>query len=414
MVFVSWHDAVPSASGCRTRRASPTACRPRPSGSTPAGPARRRPTTPATRCREAFHKNVQRELVSRRPRRGDGEVVPLARRPDAAESPGACTTCTATSRSGATTGTGRTSTADQTDPVGRAGRRLPRHPRRQPLDHARVPALGQPLGTLPEDTSWLIGFRVVLGEMPADASRCRVPPPPLNQPNVRQADPADLGQGPRPGEAVLQRPAAVREDPAGLGRPALLRAQPRPGPRRVPQRRPAGDLVHLPDASRAASWASLASRLRYGDGRVGAGLAVLGRPRPQRPRAGPVGRRQGHDLPLQRPVGRRHLGQPGHDHADLDRQRGHLVEGPADQPRARRCATCRSSRSSAPAKGSILLPCDAVPGGQGGTAIHLSRDDGQTWTDPGEDGRSPTSPTARPGPGSPASTRLSSNLTTAV
>ncbi len=34
-------------------------------------------------------------------------------------------------------------------------------------------------------------------------------------------------------------------------------------------------------------------------------------------------------------------------------------------------------------EGAILLPCDAVTGGNGGTAIHLSYDNGATWTDPG-------------------------------
>jgi len=33
--------------------------------------------------------------------------------------------------------------------------------------------------------------------------------------------------------------------------------------------------------------------------------------------------------------------------------------------------------------GAIVLPCDAVSGGHGGTAIHVSRDRGETWTDPG-------------------------------
>ncbi|MBN1418326.1 MAG: exo-alpha-sialidase, partial [Planctomycetes bacterium] len=33
--------------------------------------------------------------------------------------------------------------------------------------------------------------------------------------------------------------------------------------------------------------------------------------------------------------------------------------------------------------GTIVLPCDAVTGGNGGTAIHISRDAGKTWIDPG-------------------------------
>ncbi|NLH15212.1 MAG: SUMF1/EgtB/PvdO family nonheme iron enzyme, partial [Phycisphaerae bacterium] len=34
--------------------------------------------------------------------------------------------------------------------------------------------------------------------------------------------------------------------------------------------------------------------------------------------------------------------------------------------------------------GRMILPCDAVTEGSGGTAIHISRDNGKTWTDPGK------------------------------
>jgi hypothetical protein len=34
--------------------------------------------------------------------------------------------------------------------------------------------------------------------------------------------------------------------------------------------------------------------------------------------------------------------------------------------------------------GVLIQNCDAVPGGSGGTALHISRDGGKTWTDPGE------------------------------
>jgi hypothetical protein len=33
--------------------------------------------------------------------------------------------------------------------------------------------------------------------------------------------------------------------------------------------------------------------------------------------------------------------------------------------------------------GALIQPCDAVPGGHGGTALHISRDGGNTWVDPG-------------------------------
>ncbi len=33
-------------------------------------------------------------------------------------------------------------------------------------------------------------------------------------------------------------------------------------------------------------------------------------------------------------------------------------------------------------EGHLIVPCDAVPGGEGGTAIHISKDGGRTWSDP--------------------------------
>jgi len=41
-------------------------------------------------------------------------------------------------------------------------------------------------------------------------------------------------------------------------------------------------------------------------------------------------------------------------------------------------------------EGFIILPCDAVTGGNGGTAVHISRDGGETWTDAGEGQPAPT------------------------
>ncbi len=35
-------------------------------------------------------------------------------------------------------------------------------------------------------------------------------------------------------------------------------------------------------------------------------------------------------------------------------------------------------------EGVLIQNCDAVPGGNGGTALHISRDGGRTWNDPGE------------------------------
>jgi len=53
------------------------------------------------------------------------------------------------------------------------------------------------MGTVPEDKHWLIGFRVVIGEMPATKPLSR-PRPPINQRNVARRDPDDVKAGPSP------------------------------------------------------------------------------------------------------------------------------------------------------------------------------------------------------------------------
>ena len=53
------------------------------------------------------------------------------------------------------------------------------------------------MGALPEDKSWLIGFRIVLGELPA-TKPIKQAPPPMNQQNVQQRNPASVLTGPDP------------------------------------------------------------------------------------------------------------------------------------------------------------------------------------------------------------------------
>lgn len=49
--------------------------------------------------------------------------------------------------------------------------------------------------------------------------------------------------------------------------------------------------------------------------------------------------------------------------------------------------------------GTLIQPCDAVPGGEGGTALQLSRDAGITWSDPGADQSAPSFKPDTPGLG---------------
>jgi len=94
---------------------------------------------------------------------------------------------------------------EQVDPVGRADGdfRVTRGG-----SHSTEPAYlrsANRSGTIPEDTSWCIGFRVVLGESPK-TKPLPLPAPPLHQQNVQQKIPAKLTQGPDPTKPYFKGP----------------------------------------------------------------------------------------------------------------------------------------------------------------------------------------------------------------
>ncbi|MHC4215634.1 MAG: SUMF1/EgtB/PvdO family nonheme iron enzyme, partial [Planctomycetota bacterium] len=61
------------------------------------------------------------------------------------------------------------------------------------------------LGAVPEDKHWLIGFRVVIGELP-ETRPLAVPRPPLHQRNVIQRDPESVKKGPDPDKPYFKGP----------------------------------------------------------------------------------------------------------------------------------------------------------------------------------------------------------------
>ena len=94
VICITHHAAMEYCRWLSAKTARPTACRPRPSGNTPAAPAPRRPTRSATTRRSS----ASTPGTSRTPRSRSRS----ARR---SRTRGACTTCTATSPSGAWTTT---------------------------------------------------------------------------------------------------------------------------------------------------------------------------------------------------------------------------------------------------------------------------------------------------------------------
>lgn len=236
-------------------------------------------------------------------------------------------------------------------------------------------------GTLPADCSWLIGIRVVQADLPATEA-LPPPPPPLNARDVRQDIPADLTQGPDPAKPYFHGPRVYVRPPApddcGVFNrhnhcPALVNCpngdllaiwytcRDEPGRElgivasRLPygadqwqvasdfwdapdrnDHAPAlwvddqGTLYHFNGLSAAATWGNLATVLRTSRDNG----ATWSAPRLIMPEHGL------HHMPVESII---------------------------------------STRS-----GAIVVPCDAVTEGKGGTAVLVSRDGGQTWTDPGE------------------------------
>jgi len=236
-------------------------------------------------------------------------------------------------------------------------------------------------GTLAEDKSWLIGFRVVQAEMPS-TEPVPAPTAPLNARDVLQEIPDDLAKGPDPAKPHFEGPREYVKQPPSDHCPVFNRhnhcpalvnclngdllsiwytCQTEPGRElgivasRLPYGKDEwqvasdfwdapdrndhasalwvdekGTLYHFNGLSAAATWGSLATIMRTSTDNG----ATWSKARLIMPEHGL------HHMPIESVIRTR--------------------------------------------EGAILVPCDAVPGGAGGSAVLVSRDDGQTWVDPGE------------------------------
>jgi formylglycine-generating enzyme required for sulfatase activity len=276
--------------------------------------------------------------------------------------------------------------AAQDDPVGRAGGDFKVTRGGSQGTQLSFLRSANRLGTLPDDRSWLIGFRVVIGDMP-DTEPTPVAAAPSNRRNVTSQIPPNVADGPSPEEPYFRGPRQYVKIPPGSDGPMYSKHNHDPA------------LVDCPNGDLLAIWYScrnepgremaiVASRLRYGS--------------QEWEPASPFW-----DAPDR------------NDHAPallLDDGRIYHFNGLAAAATWGSLATImRVSDDSGKTwskaqlinpehglrhmpvesvfrtqEGLIVLPCDAVTGGSGGTAIHVSRDRGRTWNDPGAGRPSPT------------------------
>ncbi len=235
-------------------------------------------------------------------------------------------------------------------------------------------------GTLPEDQSWLIGFRVALGEAPS-GKPLPVPPTQRWQQDVRQDRPSDLSSGPDPAKPFFKGPRPYVKIPSGSDGPLFSRHNHDPGIVACAN----GDLLAIWYTCRSEPGRELAiaaSRLRRGQEEWDEASPFWDAP--DRNDHAPAIWHDGqgtlfHFNGLAAAATWGSLAtilRTSIDHG-VTWSKARLIM-PEHGLRHMPVTTVLRTRD-----GAILVPCDAVTGGHGGTAVLISRDGGKTWIDPG-------------------------------
>jgi len=240
------------------------------------------------------------------------------------------------------------------------------------------------MGTLPSDKSWMIGLRVVMASMP-DTKPLALPSAQLWAKSVNQKK-YDWPEKPDPNTPYFYGPARfVRIEPDSNG-PLYSKHNHCPSITWCPN----GDLLVIwfsTNTEPGREMTIAASRLRHGTEQWDTASEFF--KAPDRNMTGSSlwndGRgRLFHFNGLEAGAGWANLAlvmRTSSDNGvtwttkliDTEHQyRNQVISG--------------TSRTS---EGLIIQPCDAVHGGSGGTAIHISNDNGNTWTDPGAGTRPP-------------------------
>jgi len=276
--------------------------------------------------------------------------------------------------------------ADQTDPAGRADGDF--RVTRGGSQGTQISFLrsANRSGTLAEDKSWLIGFRVALGEMP-DTEPLPEPPRALNRRDVASGFRPQPTAGIDPDKPYFKGPRRYVKIPPGSDGPMYSRHNHDPA------------LVDCPNGDLLAIWYScrnepgrelciLASRLRHGSQEWEPASPFWDAPdRNDHAPALWVGS-QGRIYHFNGLSAAATWGSlatimrvSGDSGATWSKAR---LINPEHGLRHMPVESVFKTR-----EGFIILPCDAVTRGSGGTAIHISRDHGKTWTDPGAGRPSP-------------------------
>lgn len=237
------------------------------------------------------------------------------------------------------------------------------------------------MGAVPDDKSWYIGFRVVCGELSEKSTILPITKVGSWGINVKQVDVTTNTTQSDPDTALFEKPIPFVRIPEGSNGP-LFSAH-----NHVPA------IVECPNGDMFTAWYSCvtergreltlaASRLRHGESEWEEAEPFWGPPE-----------RNNHATSLWRNENGRIYHFNGLSTAATWGPLALIMRYSDDN-----CATWSKPRFISPEHqlrhmpiasvfrrqdGSILLACDAVTGGNGGTAIWISDDDAETWYDPG-------------------------------
>jgi formylglycine-generating enzyme required for sulfatase activity len=236
-------------------------------------------------------------------------------------------------------------------------------------------------GALPEDRSWLIGFRVVQGEMPA--TKPLLPPAESRVGWVLPpgAPPADIALGPDPAKPYFAGSRQYVRIPPGSDGPMFSQHNHDPAITQCPN----GDLLAIWYSCRTEPGRELcilSSRLCRGAAEWDEAWPFWDAPDRNDHAPAVWADGKGHifhfnGLSAAATWGSLAVILRTSDDSGATWSKARLIM-PEHGPRHQPIESVFLTR-----EGFIVLPCDAVSGGAGGTAIHVSRDGGQTWTDSG-------------------------------